>query len=134
MFQDFHLIPSLTVAENIDLVLSLNGLTRRYETEEILDQVGILAKKDTYPFHLSGGEQQRVALARAFVGDLPLILADEPTGNLDEANTKKILDLLLGFQKKTGTTIVMITHEPDIAKESQKTYTIQHHHFIPYSH
>ncbi|MBX9808825.1 ABC transporter ATP-binding protein [Candidatus Gracilibacteria bacterium] len=124
IFQAFELIPNLTVAENIDLVLDISHANRRYNTLEILKKVGLSGKENRYPSELSGGEQQRVAIARAFVADVKYLLADEPTGNLDESNAMKIMDLIDALHKETKNTIVMITHDRDIASRANKLYRL----------
>ena len=124
IFQQFNLVDNLTVKENIDLVIELNSLERRYTTEEILKIVWLESKIDTYPFNLSWWEQQRVAVARAFVWKTPILFADEPTWNLDDANTKIIVDLIIKLHKETKNTIIMITHDKKIWSISDKTYYI----------
>jgi putative ABC transport system ATP-binding protein len=124
IFQAFELIPNLTVTENIDLVLDISHALRRYETEEILEKVGLAGKWAKYPTELSGWEQQRVAIARAFVSDVPYLLADEPTGNLDEGNATRIMDLIDSLHRETWNTIVMITHDPDIANRADMVYRL----------
>lgn len=111
IFQAFELIPNLTVSENIDLVLDISHAPRRYETDEILEKVGLAGKGKRYPNELSGGEQQRVAIARAFVSRVPYLFADEPTGNLDERNAERIMELIRALHEETGNTIIMITHD-----------------------
>ena len=125
IFQQFHLIPNLTIADNIDLVIDISQVERRFSTEEILDKVGLAGYGARYPHQLSGGEQQRVAVARAFVGKLPLLLADEPTGNLDHTNAVMIMDLMISLQQDANTTIVIITHDPQVAAYAQIQYTLQ---------
>jgi putative ABC transport system ATP-binding protein len=125
VFQQFHLIPNLTIADNIDLVIDISQVQRRFSTEEILNKVGLAGYGARYPHQLSGGEQQRVALARAFVGKLPLLLADEPTGNLDHTNAVMIMDLMMSLQHDTNMTIVIITHDPQVAAYAQIQYTLQ---------
>lgn len=124
IFQAFELIPNLTVEENIDLVLDISRADRRYSTNDILEKVGLPWKGSRYPSELSGGEQQRVAIARAFVADVPYLLADEPTGNLDEVNAMKIMDLIDTLHKETKNTIVMITHDADIASRADSVYRL----------
>jgi putative ABC transport system ATP-binding protein len=119
IFQSFNLLPYLTVAQNIDLVLDLNKLERRFATAEIATLVWLGNKLDRYPTQLSGGEQQRVWIARALVGNTTLILADEPTGNLDKKTSQQIMDLLLDLHARIGCTIVLITHDPQIAAQTQ---------------
>ncbi len=124
IFQAFELIPNLTVEENIDLVLDISRADRRYSTSDILEKVGLPWKGSRYPSELSGGEQQRVAIARAFVADVPYLLADEPTGNLDEVNAMKIMDLIDLLHKETKNTIIMITHDADIASRADSVYKL----------
>ena len=116
VFQSYQLIPTLTALENVLLPYELNlgsdGLAR---AKELLASVGLEARMDHYPIQLSGGEQQRVAIARAFVLRPPVVLADEPTGNLDSANGTHVLDLLLEMNRTSNTTLVMVTHDPNIA-------------------
>jgi len=116
VFQSYQLIPTLTALENVLLPYELNlgsdGLAR---AKELLSSVGLGARMDHYPVQLSGGEQQRVAIARAFVLRPPVVLADEPTGNLDSANGTHVLDLLLEMNRTSNTTLVMVTHDPNIA-------------------
>ncbi|SNS98211.1 putative ABC transport system ATP-binding protein [Granulicella rosea] len=119
VFQSYQLIPTLTALENVLLPYELNsdapesdGLAR---AKQLLVSVGLGDRLDHYPVQLSGGEQQRVALARAFVLRPPIVLADEPTGNLDTVNGKAVLDLLLNLNKIEGTTLVLVTHDPVLA-------------------
>lgn len=125
IFQAFELIPNLTAEENVDLVLDISHAKRRYSTENILEKVGLSGKGKRYPKELSGGEQQRLAIARAFVADVPYLFADEPTGNLDETNALRIMDLIDTLHQETGNTIIMITHDPDIAKRADQIYKLQ---------
>jgi putative ABC transport system ATP-binding protein len=116
VFQSYQLIQTLTALENVLLPYELNvegnGLA---QARRLLDEVGLAERVDHYPVQLSGGEQQRVALARAFVVEPPIVMADEPTGNLDSANGKLVLDLLLERNRKSGTTLVLVTHDPEVA-------------------
>ncbi|WP_263409126.1 ABC transporter ATP-binding protein [Terriglobus tenax] len=116
VFQSYQLIPTLTALENVLLPYELNdgsdGLAR---ARDLLLSVGLERRMDHYPVQLSGGEQQRVAIARAFMLRPPVVLADEPTGNLDSANGSHVLDLLLEMNRTSGTTLVMVTHDPTIA-------------------
>jgi putative ABC transport system ATP-binding protein len=120
VFQSYQLIPTLTALENVLLPYELNdeandrraGLAR---ARSLLESVGLTSRLDHYPIQLSGGEQQRVALARAFILQPPIVLADEPTGNLDTANGSHILDLLLHLNHVEGTTLVLVTHDPVLA-------------------
>jgi len=118
VFQFFNLIPTLTVLENVTLPQELAGRDRKIivpEAMKLLDRVGLADRRDTFPDKLSGGEQQRVALARALIHDPLLVLADEPTGNLDNDNGRRVLDLLLELTRNAGRTLFMATHNPDIA-------------------
>lgn len=116
VFQGFHLLPGLTAIENVELPLLYRGVgerTRRRMARECLRQVGLSARMDHRPAQLSGGQQQRVAIARAMVGKPPMLLADEPTGNLDTASGKEIM-ALLGELGQMGHTVIIITHDPAI--------------------
>ncbi len=122
IFQSFNLIPDLNVFDNVDVPLryrGLGGAARKQAVEEALGTVGLSARKRHLPSQLSGGQQQRVAIARALVGQPRLILADEPTGNLDSAMAAEILDLLETINT-TGTTIVMVTHDPELAQRAAR--------------
>ena len=117
IFQFFNLIPTLTVLENITLPSELRGEKRRTVEQRgraLLERVGLADRADTFPDKLSGGEQQRVAIARALAHEPMLILADEPTGNLDEDTGRNVLNLLLELTRDVGKTLVMATHNPDI--------------------
>jgi putative ABC transport system ATP-binding protein len=124
IFQAFELIPNLTVEENIDLVLDISHAKRRFQTEEILEKVGLGGKGWRYPDELSWWEQQRVAIARAFVSRVPYLFADEPTGNLDEKNAEKIMELIRTLHDETKNTIIMITHDRGIADHADGTYRL----------
>ncbi len=116
VFQFFHLIPSLTAYENVAVPMEIAGAANpRRAAEQLLEEVGLTGRSHHYPTQLSGGEQQRVALARALANDPPLVLADEPTGNLDSANGRHILELLRTIHRSRGTTIVLVTHDIDLA-------------------
>ena len=117
VFQFFNLIPTLTVLENISLPLELRGEKRSASEQKarlLLERVGLGGRGDAYPDKLSGGEQQRVAIARALIHEQMLVLADEPTGNLDEETGKVVLDLLLELTKNSGKTLIMATHSPEV--------------------
>ena len=119
IFQFFHLLPTLTAAENIEFPLQLNGVAlaeRQRRVKELLERVGLMARSDALPSQLSGGEMQRVAIARALVHRPDLILADEPTGNLDSANGDNILRLLEELSDETGTALVLVTHSAEAAR------------------
>lgn len=129
IFQNFKLIDNLTVEENIDLIIEMNHLERNFSTQEILKLVWLEDKANEYIFHLSGGESQRVAIARAFVWKTKLVLADEPTGALDARNKWAVMDLISDLHTKTDNTIVMITHDDEIAKYADKVYKMQERDF-----
>ena len=116
VFQSFQLLPSLNALENVMLPLELAGVANaRSEAEFWLDRVGLSQRLRHYPKHLSGGEQQRVALARAFAPKPTLILADEPTGNLDAATGHQIIELMFAINAERGTTLILVTHDEEIA-------------------
>jgi putative ABC transport system ATP-binding protein len=129
IFQFFNLIPTLTVGENVSLPLELNRLPRtqaRGKVEALLDSVALLDRWDTFPEKLSGGEQQRVALARALVHDPLLILADEPTGNLDEETGSQVLSLLARLAREHGRTLLMVTHNLEAAAHADRVLRLTH--------
>lgn len=117
VFQKYNLLPTLTVRDNIEIARDIANMTGPLDTQfqEILEILGIANKLDRKPRQLSGGEQQRVAIARAIVNHPAILLADEPTGNLDTENSTLVLDLLRNLNKKIGQTILMITHDPEAA-------------------
>ncbi len=116
VFQSFHLVPTMTAQENVALPLEFSGHADAFErAKAFLDDVGLSHRKDHYPAQLSGGEQQRVALARALVVGPKLLLADEPTGNLDSNTGKQIIDLLFDLQTKRQATLVLVTHDDELA-------------------
>jgi putative ABC transport system ATP-binding protein len=117
VFQSYHLIPTLTAEENVLLPMELAGRDRggRVRARELLDRVGLKDRFDHYPVQLSGGEQQRVALARAFALRPPILLADEPTGNLDSATGAVVLELILTLHREENATMVLVTHEQSLA-------------------
>ncbi len=116
IFQSFHLIPSLTAYENILVPMEIMGLSRaRVRAQALLDEVGLHDRGHHYPSQLSGGEQQRVAIARAFANDPQILLADEPTGNLDSRNGSHIFELLLKLNRERGTTLLLVTHDHQLA-------------------
>ncbi|MCH8312500.1 MAG: ABC transporter ATP-binding protein [Nitrospinae bacterium] len=125
IFQNFHLIPTLTALENVVLAGELNSTPgANKKSEDLLGVVGLADRMHHYPGQLSGGEQQRLCLARAFVNDPDIVLADEPTGNLDSKNSEHILGLLLELHRVRQATIVLVTHEPDIAARTQRILTL----------
>lgn len=128
VFQFFNLIPTLTVLENVTLPQELAGISSAEVQKgamKLLEQVGLADRRDTFPDKLSGGEQQRVALARALVHDPMLVLADEPTGNLDEETGRRVLDILLDLTKQRGKTLIMATHNPHIALKADRVFRLQ---------
>lgn len=126
VFQSYQLIPTLTALENVLLPFELNcagdGIER---ARSLLRQVGLEQRMDHYPVQLSGGEQQRVALARAFVVEPPIVMADEPTGNLDSENGRNILELLLSHNRDAGTTLVLVTHDPQVAELAHRRIVLR---------
>ncbi|MCB1020875.1 MAG: ABC transporter ATP-binding protein, partial [Acidobacteria bacterium] len=128
VFQSYQLVPTLTAEENVLLPLDLIGEGDRAglaRARELLDQVGLGERYDHYPVQLSGGEQQRVALARAFVSRPPLILADEPTGNLDSATGAHVMQMLDELNRREGATLVLVTHDADLAARTERVITLQ---------
>ena len=122
VFQSFHLIPTMTALENVAVPLELAGHKDAFDRAEAeLDAVGLAHRTDHYPSQMSGGEQQRVALARASAPRPDILLADEPTGNLDGSNGDAIIDLLFGLRDKQGATLVMVTHAPELAARCDRT-------------
>ena len=116
VFQFFHLIPSLTALENVLVPMEISGRAGALDrAKALLDEVGLSGRGHHYPSQLSGGEQQRVALARALSNDPPILLADEPTGNLDSVNGRHIMDLLLQVNRTRATTLVLVTHDASLA-------------------
>ena len=127
VFQSYQLIPTLTAEENVLLPHELSGgdvaagMTR---ARELLTNVGLADRMDHYPVQLSGGEQQRVALARAFMCKPPILMADEPTGNLDSVNGALVLDLLISLNQREGTTLVLVTHDRALASRADRIVTL----------
>ena len=128
VFQSYQLIPTLSAEENVLLPHELaggdvaSGMTR---ARELLESVGLADRMDHYPVQLSGGEQQRVALARAFMGKAPILMADEPTGNLDSVTGTQVLELLLALNQREGTTLVLVTHDPALASRADRIVTLR---------
>lgn len=121
VFQNFQLLSTLTALENVMVPVELRGeRNATAKAKELLDRVGLRERLNHYPSQLSGGEQQRVAMARAFITDPKILFADEPTGNLDEENAAHITELLFGMNKEKGTTLVLVTHNLDLAQRTQR--------------
>ncbi len=134
IFQFFNLIPTLTVLENVTLPQELAGRSAKDAQQSalrLLEQVGLSDRTTTFPDKLSGGQQQRVAIARALAHDPQLVLADEPTGNLDEETGAKVLQLLLDLTRKTQKTLIMATHNPEIAQHADRVLRVQDGNLIP---
>jgi putative ABC transport system ATP-binding protein len=128
VFQSYQLIPTLTALENVLLPHELNADARESglgRARELLRSVGLSDRMDHYPVQLSGGEQQRVALARAFILRPPIVLADEPTGNLDTTNGAHVLELLLNLNRTEGTTLVLVTHDPALASYADRRIVLR---------
>jgi putative ABC transport system ATP-binding protein len=123
VFQTFHLIPDLRVIDNVEIPLlyrKLPGRERRKRALRALERVGLSARVDHFPTQLSGGQQQRVAIARAIVGEPRILLADEPTGNLDSHMGEEIMSILEGLNRNDGTTVVMVTHDQEKAEKTER--------------
>ncbi|MBO9445526.1 ATP-binding cassette domain-containing protein [Ruegeria sp. R14_0] len=126
VFQNFHLIPTMTALENVATPLELAGQKDSFQRAEAeLDAVGLSHRRDHYPAQLSGGEQQRVALARAAAPRPQILLADEPTGNLDETNGAAIVDLLFGLRDRHGATLVLVTHSHSLARRCDRVVRLR---------
>jgi putative ABC transport system ATP-binding protein len=126
VFQFFHLLPSLTAWENVRVPLEIAGTSdagRR--ADALLAEVGLAARRHHYPSQLSGGEQQRVAIARALANDPPILLADEPTGNLDSGTGHQVIDLLIEVNRRRRTTVVLVTHDPELAQLAEVTVALR---------
>lgn len=125
VFQSFQLLPHLTALENVMLPLELRGdAEAREKARKMLDRVGLSSRLKHYPKYMSGGEQQRVALARAFVSHPPLLLADEPTGSLDAETGESVIQLMFELNREFRSTLVLVTHDPDVAARCETTITI----------
>jgi putative ABC transport system ATP-binding protein len=126
VFQSFHLIPTMTALENVATPMELAGAKDAFEQAKIaLDTVGLSHRLDHYPGQMSGGEQQRVALARAAVARPEILLADEPTGNLDGPNGTAIMDLLFSLQDQFGSTLILVTHAPELANRCDRVIRLR---------
>jgi len=125
VFQSFHLVPTMTAIENVALPMEFLGEDDAFAVaKEALDEVGLSHREDHFPGQLSGGEQQRVAIARALSTSPSLILADEPTGNLDQATGAAVMDLLFELKERTGATLLLITHDSDLAKRCDRIVSL----------
>jgi putative ABC transport system ATP-binding protein len=125
VFQSFHLIPTLTARENVQVPLELRGEDARERAEALLARVGLADRGHHYPAQLSGGEQQRVALARAFIHRPKLLFADEPTGNLDAENGRRIVELMEELNHEHATTLVLVTHDPELAARARRVIRLK---------
>jgi putative ABC transport system ATP-binding protein len=133
VYQSFNLIPVLTVLENVTLVAELDGVPRRTAMEKamaLLDTVGLSDRCRQSPDNLSGGEQQRVAIVRALVNDPNILLADEPTGNLDQETGGLVLEMLTDLAKNSGKTLIMVTHSPEAIAYADQVYVVADHTLI----
>ena len=126
VFQSYQLIPTLTAQENVLLPMELAGdrSSDPKRAVDLLESVGLTERRDHYPVQLSGGEQQRVALARAFMMKPPILMADEPTGNLDSANGKLVLEMLMALNRSEKTTLVLVTHDRELASHAGRIITL----------
>jgi len=126
IFQNFQLMPTLTALENVMVPLELRGEKNiKYHSLELLDRVGLAERHHHYPTQLSGGEQQRVSLARAFSNRPKILFADEPTGNLDDETSEKVVELMFDLNKEAGTTLVLVTHDMELADRTQRIIRIK---------
>jgi len=131
VFQSYQLIPTLTAEENVLLPYELGGGNGNRDgggisrARELLESVGLSDRRDHYPVQLSGGEQQRVALARAFMVHPPILMADEPTGNLDSINGRHVLELLIGLNARENTTLILVTHDRELAAHAGRVITLR---------
>lgn len=131
VFQNFQLIPTLTAQENVLVPLELRGNgARAADAAELLQRVGLGDRLDHYPSQLSGGEQQRVALARAFINRPRILFCDEPTGNLDGDTAHAMADLIFGINRERGTTLVLVTHDLELARRTQRILRLKNGHVI----
>jgi putative ABC transport system ATP-binding protein len=131
VFQFFHLLPSLTAHENVLVPMEIAGVARAAaRARELLVEVGLGERAHHYPSQLSGGEQQRVAIARALANDPPILLADEPTGNLDSSTGHQIISLLLDINRTRNTTLVLVTHDPELAGVADESVALRDGHVV----
>jgi putative ABC transport system ATP-binding protein len=126
VFQFFHLLPSLTALENVRVPLEIAGASDAgARADALLSEVGLAPRRHHYPSQLSGGEQQRVAIARALANNPPILLADEPTGNLDSGTGHQVIDLLIDVNRRRGTTVVLVTHDAELAQRADRTIALR---------
>jgi putative ABC transport system ATP-binding protein len=126
VFQFFHLLPSLTALENVRVPLEIAGAADAGpRADALLNEVGLAPRRHHYPSQLSGGEQQRVAIARALANNPPILLADEPTGNLDSGTGHQVIDLLIDVNRRRGTTVVLVTHDAELAQRADRTIALR---------
>ena len=126
IFQSFQLLPSLTALENVMVPAEISGENHaRGRAVELLDRVGLGSRQHHYPIQLSGGEQQRVAIARAFINRPEILFADEPTGNLDAETAREIVRLIFDLNATTGTTLVLVTHDPDLTRQASRVISLK---------
>jgi len=131
VFQFFHLLPSLTALENVLVPMEIAGVAgAERRARELIDDVGLRDRAGHYPSQLSGGEQQRVAIARALANAPPILLADEPTGNLDSATGHQIINLLVDVNRRRGCTLVLVTHDPNLAAMTEETFVLRDGHLV----
>lgn len=131
VFQSFHLIPSLTALENVMVPMEIAARAdARSRARTLISEVGLDGRGHHYPSQLSGGEQQRVALARALANDPPILLADEPTGNLDSATGQQVIDLLLDVNRRHGRTLVLVTHDVELAARADRAIRLKDGHVV----
>jgi putative ABC transport system ATP-binding protein len=133
IFQRHDLFPELTARENVEFPLLLGGMApieRKKRAEDLLIQIGLIEKADHLPDELSGGQQQRVGIARALANNPLILLADEPTGNLDSATSAEIVDMLIQLSRNQGLTLVMVTHDPEVAEQADRKLTLRDGHLV----
>jgi putative ABC transport system ATP-binding protein len=133
IFQRHDLFPELTARENVEFPLLLGGMApieRKKRAEDLLIQIGLAEKADHLPDELSGGQQQRVGIARALANNPLILLADEPTGNLDSATSAEIINILIQLTRNQGLTLVMVTHDPEVAEQADRKLTLRDGHLV----
>jgi putative ABC transport system ATP-binding protein len=131
VFQFFHLLPSLTAFENVLVPMEIAGAAdARGRAQALVEDVGLAGRGHHFPSQLSGGEQQRIAIARALANDPPIVLADEPTGNLDSATGRLVIDLLIAVNRKRGRTLVLVTHDPELASMADEAIALRDGHVV----